>query len=281
MSPDPSDTRVVQLLRDVPLPDLSPDLHARVADRHRTDTRRRWSVVGAVLAVVLVSGSLVTLQLRPEPSSSSSLASVLGPPAGSAHLVLEGTRPSSEGGGSFRQEGDVDLTTGDVSYTAVVTVDGRETSQEWRQIGRDVWVRARGAVTWTHLRLRRAQSGFDPAAQVQKLRAGGGSLARLGREVVAGQRVTRYAVTSPEGSAFTEDPSDRVEIGVDDQGRLVRAEVRGATSYTMTLSRFGEAVDIAPPSAATVVEACTQAQQEAQRDLATICAGSTGPAGSG
>lgn len=260
MSPD-----VVDLLRDVPLPDDPAGRYAGVVARRRRSDRRRYAVLSASLATVLVVAGISAFTLRAAPTKD--VASVLSAMPTTAHVVGTGAFPAGSAAGvvsQFRITGDIDFTHHATEFEVSLPSSGSVSPvpQRVRQIGKDRWtlvkeVGGQGDV-WVHDDVASTNDfdQLDPQTLFSHLRDQQSSLRDLGTADVDGVRTTHYAVPRQKeavGSPFAEGGG---EVYVDAQGQVRRLSLTQADgSFTFTFSRFGEPVDISPPPAGQVKEA--------------------------
>ena len=260
MSADP-----VELLREVPLPEDPFDRYSGVVARRRKGDRRRYTVLSASLATVLVAAGISALALRsPETKD---LSSVLSSTPSTAHVVGTGKFDAGETGsknGEFQISGDIDFARHATDFTISLKVGGSPTSAGQRivQIGRDRWTFEPGVLgqpaQWLHDAS--GSSGdfeqLDPETLFRTLQEDRASVRELGTEDIDGVRTTHYEVAQQKGVAGSPFAEGAGQVFVDEQGRVRRLSlIQSDGTFTFTFSRFGEALDIAPPPAAQVKEA--------------------------
>lgn len=266
---------VVDLLRDVPLPDDPFDRYAGVVAHRRTGDRRRYAVLGASLVTVLAVGAVAAVSLQPRPETADA-ASVLSASPTTARTELR------IGSGAQEQ-----VATGLVDFAhhaSVLLARGPFGVSETRQIGLDMWVKTPGFAIaagkpWTHS-VRRAKSSSSlsfaspDADEVLTTLRTRGKLTRVGPAEVRGEATSEYTARI--------DKAQEVEVFVDDQGRARRFRVTitlpsGPVTLQQDLFDFGVAVDVTPPPADQVAEAppstCVDSTPDPNGLVTTRCSG--------
>jgi hypothetical protein len=246
MSADP-----VDLLREVPLPEDPFDRYAGVVARRRRGDRRRYAVVSASLATVLVAAGISAVALRSPDTKD--LSSVLTSTPSTAHITGSTVK---DGAVMTRYEGDLDLA--GKRFALSITTQG--TTVRLITIGKDTWFGtglSTQARPWVHSTsaLAGATSKLDPTRLYQELRSAGATVTALGQAEVDGVSTTRYRVVLDKPGEDTVFQGGSGEVFVDDAGYVRRmVETADGAVTTAEFSDFGKPVTITPPPADQVQE---------------------------
>ena len=258
-----NDDQLVQLLREVRLPEEPVDRYDGVVRRRRAAQRRRVAVSAVGLSLVALSGGVVVVASRSRPVQHPNIATLLSAPAGTAHVKGIG----GDGPEGAVIEGDIDFAR---KRAHVVTTLGGQRF-ELISIGKDLWTKvpepAGHALTrpsWVHepnSDFRSRSAALDPAGLLEGLRSSDASLAREGVESIDGVSTTHFAVTLPQGRQSDPFPAGHGDIWVDGDGLVRRLSYPAykkdntvEVAARLEFSDFGEAVDIEPPPADQVTE---------------------------
>ena len=261
------DTRVITLLREVPLPPAPPDRLTQVGRRARAHESRAMTGVAGALALVLVAGLFGLSSLRGDDAGRQVLtvagAAQATTDAGSARITMRMTfdgLPVPEGTPSSS----LVTLTGVVDFVReAMLLRGSIAGQtvEIRALGKDSWQRTvgRSDAKWEHSTTENDDefARIDPTTLLTALTAAGETLGttRQGDRTVFRMRVPSdfFNETAPAEGLMdvrvTVDPDGLVRelVFVADQGDGVRV------TSAMTFDDFGVAVDVRPPPAGQVV----------------------------
>lgn len=247
---------VIALLQDIDLPADPADRYAAVLAAKRRRDGRRYTLAGAALAVVAITGGsvLVARETVHRPDLVTVLSSTV--QAGTAHvtaITLRGGDVIDHG------EGEVDFTAG----SAHVSTSGGGHNQELISIGTDLWLKdeaKKSGKPWVHVAHDQAEeiSLLNPAKLIAGLREVDARLREAGSQTIDGVRTTHFVVTLPTSTRFDSAFGSGVgDLYVDDNElvrRISSQESGSDETQVLTFTHFGEPVSIHAPPASEVQE---------------------------